>query len=262
MRNVGRAHQSRIVGRVLLLGETLFLVVFEKFLKGLDGNRHGLVVSSATFGAEEPIDGDEPLAQSKAAAAAELSWRRHRFRTLYDANFDDLWRYCLRRTRSVDEAEEALAETFAVAWRRLDDVPTGRQARPWLFGVARNQIRDRWRKVNRRKELTDRMVSTHIERRSIDPADLATDRFELILMAFSNLRDKDQEILRLAAWEELPHAEIATLLGCSENAVAIRLHRARGRLEKAIEKQKPVKGGVSASHVVVVNPSTPPRKRV
>ncbi len=188
-----------------------------------------------------------------------------RFRELYDANHDDLWRYCLRRANSAVEAEEALAETFSIAWRRLDIVPKGNDSRPWLFGVARNELRTGWRKNKRANELRDRLVHARGEHHAPDPAEEVTDRSSAILAAMATLREKDQEILRLAAWEELPHTQIAELVGCSENAVAIRVHRARGRLEKALAKQenpasKPlnrekVKAPDISAHVVIDGPN-------
>ena len=167
--------------------------------------------------------------------ASDASWRRHRFRLIYDANYDDVWRYCLRRAATPEEAEDALHETFMVAWRRLDIVPTGDEARPWLFGVARNHLRSGWRKYKRAEDLRNRLISVR-QPASPDPAELVADDSSAILTALSSLKEKDQEILRLAAWEQLPHHEIASMLGCSENAVAIRVHRARGRLEKALAK--------------------------
>ncbi len=167
----------------------------------------------------------------------ELAWRRRRFRRLYDANHDDLWRYCLRRSVTTEEAEEALAETFSVAWRRLDAVPEEPGTRPWLFGVARNQLRSGRRRRRRSVELRDRLIDV-VSRapHAPDPADAVTDRSPVLLAALATLAERDQEILRLAAWEELPHAEIGSMLGCSENAVAIRVHRARNRLAKAVER--------------------------
>lgn len=192
--------------------------------------------SSTTSEAEPNLMSND---QSTVAGDSDAEWRRHRFRMLYDANYDDLWRYCLRRAASPQEAEDALNETFTIAWRRLDVVPTGDGARPWLFGVARNQLRSGWRKYNRADELRDRLVDAHTSQPSPpDPGDIVADGSSTILKALSTLREKDQEILRLAAWEELPHGEIATLLGCSENAVSIRIHRARNRLVKAIAKQQ------------------------
>lgn len=196
----------------------------------------------------------------------DQAWRRHRFREIYKANHDDLWKYCLRRAASPEEAEEALSETFAIAWRRLDIVPTGNDARPWLFGVARNQLRSGWRKYRRTTELRDRLVSSRTDYPSQDPADAVDDGASTVLAALATLRERDQEVLRLAAWEELPHAEIAVLIGCSENAVAIRIHRARQRLEKAVAKmnnsfnqrttKQKVKGRPISTHVVSEGPAT------
>jgi RNA polymerase sigma-70 factor (ECF subfamily) len=45
----------------------------------------------------------------------------------------------LRRTDNADDAADVIAETFLTAWRRLDEIPAGDQARLWLYGVARHQ---------------------------------------------------------------------------------------------------------------------------
>lgn len=55
----------------------------------------------------------------------------------------------------------------------------------------------------------------------------------VIRQALARLRPADQEVLRLAAWEECTTAEIADVLGCTPNAAAVRLHRARARLRRA-----------------------------
>ncbi len=166
---------------------------------------------------------------------ADAAWRRHRFRQIYEANYDEVWRYCLRRAATPEEAEDALHETFLVAWRRLDIVPKGDEARPWLFGVARNQLRSGWRRYQRAEDLRQRLLADRAPV-SRDPSDVVADQSDVILIALSTLKERDQEILRLAAWEQLPYHEIAEIVGCSVNAVAIRVHRARGRLEKAMAK--------------------------
>jgi DNA-directed RNA polymerase specialized sigma24 family protein len=66
--------------------------------------------------------------------------RRHRFEELYAAHHASLLGYALRRTANTDDAADVLAETFLAAWRRLDDVPPGPQARLWLYGTARRVL--------------------------------------------------------------------------------------------------------------------------
>lgn len=163
------------------------------------------------------------------------AWRKEKFRVLYKELSDDLWRYCRRRTVSDEEAEDVLAEVMLVAWKRLDDVPPGQRARPWLFGVARNTLRSSMRKRKRSTELTDRLV--HEVLASPTSLDVPIEQTEALVDAFNSLKEKDQELIRLVMWDALPHVEIAEILGCSENAVAIRLHRARQVLADRLEKQ-------------------------
>ena len=82
---------------------------------------------------------------------------RERFRVLYDDLYEDLWRYIQRRSISTEEARDTLSEVFLVAWKRLEDVPVGKEARLWLFGVARNLLKASWRKRKRSKDLVVRI---------------------------------------------------------------------------------------------------------
>ena len=65
------------------------------------------------------------------------SGRQERFRRLYAAEVDALLGFALRRADRAEDAADVVAETFRVAWRRFDDVPSQPQARLWLYGVAR-----------------------------------------------------------------------------------------------------------------------------
>lgn len=169
------------------------------------------------------------------------------FREMYDANYDDLWRYCLRRSESPAIAEEVLSDTFAVAWQKLDAAPRGDDSRPWLFGIARNHLRNSWRKRRTGLRLVERLSSDTTGIAPDDPAAVAVDATDDIAAALNQLKDSDRELLQLAAWEELPHREIAGLLGITENAVAIRLHRARERFAKLLAQQPSTTSGASVT---------------
>src|ERR1700684_297555 len=83
--------------------------------------------------------------------------RRHRFEELYAANCGPLLGYVLRRTDNPDDAADVIAETFLTAWRRLDAVPPGDEARLWLYGVARRVLANYRRGERRRAVLADRL---------------------------------------------------------------------------------------------------------
>jgi DNA-directed RNA polymerase specialized sigma24 family protein len=82
--------------------------------------------------------------------------RRHRFEELYAANCGPILGYVLRRTDNPDDAADVIAETFLTAWRRLDAVPPGDEARLWLYGVARRVLANYRRGERRRAVLADR----------------------------------------------------------------------------------------------------------
>jgi RNA polymerase sigma-70 factor (ECF subfamily) len=64
----------------------------------------------------------------------------------------------------------------------------------------------------------------------------------------SRLRPKDQELLKLVLWEELTHAQVGVVLGCSTNAVALRLHKARNRLGMELGKKIRPEGLAGQEH--------------
>jgi RNA polymerase sigma-70 factor (ECF subfamily) len=157
--------------------------------------------------------------------------RRRRFEDIYTANCTPILGYALRRTGSGEDAADIVAETFLTAWRRLDDVPPGDEARLWLYGVARRMLANYHRGERRKTELAERL-SRDLALVHTDPE--YTGRLALVAAAFRGLPESDRELLALVGWEGLDHGEIAVVLGCSRNAVRVRLHRARARFAKAV----------------------------
>ena len=155
---------------------------------------------------------------------------RARFRAAYDANYHHVLGYALRRTTTRQDAEDVVAETFLTAWRRLERLPEGAGARPWLYGIARKALANQRRGQARRARLCGRLASEVPQ-----PADAEGD-VVAVAAAFMRLSDLDREVLALIAWEELDAGEVATVLGCSRNAARIRLHRARRRLARELSR--------------------------
>jgi RNA polymerase sigma-70 factor (ECF subfamily) len=146
------------------------------------------------------------------------------FESLYRAHGPAVLAYCLRRAPR-DVAEEAVSETFMVAWRRRGE--RVHEPLPWLLGIARRVLANQRRAARRQRALTDRLAA--------EPLPIPTPpQARPVLDALSRLNEADQEVLRLAAWEELPSAEAARVLGCSAVAYRIRLHRARQRLARTL----------------------------
>ena len=161
-----------------------------------------------------------------------------RFQAIYDAHYGAVVAYARRRTSDPVDVQDAVAETFTIAWRRMAEVPDADAALPWLYGVARRVMANQRRGNRRRVDLSARLRSQHATTVEIESEVVAGDERRTVLAALGRLRDADQEILRLAVWEELSHRDIAEIVGCSEASVAVRLHRARNRLGREMEKEQ------------------------
>lgn len=155
-----------------------------------------------------------------------------RFRALFARHYPAVYGYAARRVGASD-AEDVAGEVFTIAWRRLRSVPDGDESLLWLYGVARRVVANSER-ARRRRERLDALVA-----RAGVPVVPAADAGGSVLSALDDLSEADKEILCLAAWEGLGPGEMGAVVGCSANAAAVRLHRARRRLAEALEGDTP-----------------------
>jgi RNA polymerase sigma-70 factor (ECF subfamily) len=153
-----------------------------------------------------------------------------RFAEVYRRYSRHIQAYCARRT-DASQVADAVADTFLVTWRRIDQVPEGDAALSWLYGVAYRVLSHQWRHKARNRRLIQRLQGlAQVETFSPDVLLVRSEEHRLVLHAASRLRPIDQEILRLILWEELPHAEVAVVLGIAITAVKERAYRARKNL--------------------------------
>ena len=151
------------------------------------------------------------------------------FTALYNDNHRRVYAYAVARA-GQPLADEIVAETFLVAWRRFSQMPTG-AALPWLLGVARNVIRERYRDEGRQRAVAAEMLAWAAD--TPDVADGVAER-SAVLTALARLSENDREVLTLIAWDGLSRSAAARVLNCSVPAFLVRLHRARNRLERAV----------------------------
>jgi RNA polymerase sigma-70 factor, ECF subfamily len=153
---------------------------------------------------------------------------RERFSWLFEAHYAPVHAFAARRV-GCDLADEVTAETFLVAWRRLETVPE--EPLPWLYGVARNVVLRHYR-ASARQGLARELLAR--ER----PAPLAVDEggHDSLWRAWAQLSETDREVLALTVWEELAVRDAARVLGVSASVFSVRLHRARRRLERHLQQ--------------------------
>ncbi len=159
------------------------------------------------------------MSQTSAARAAE------EFSAVYREHYWTIVTFFRRRGDPDPVARDLTAEVFTVAWRRRSEEEA---TLPWLYGIARMTHLAHVRSEGRRRRLMDRL--RHDQQPTSGGGHDQVEQIVLVRDALRRLPQPDQEVLMLTEWEGLTAAEIGVVVGCSANAAAVRLHRARRRL--------------------------------
>ena len=135
------------------------------------------------------------------------------FDNLYDATFQDVLSYCRRRTRTPEDANEATAETYLIAWRKFAELQATAKPVAWLLAVARQVLLNQRRSNDRRDRLVNRLQqqprTLNVE---ISKQHEHSEVVAAVLKSLNNLDPLDQEIIALAAFEGLSYQEIAIVV--------------------------------------------------
>lgn len=157
-----------------------------------------------------------------------------RFDEVYRRYAPEILAYCARRV-SREEAMDAASEVFVIALRRIDNVPTGEETLPWLYGTARNVLRNRARTSRRQRRLAVK-VAGH-ESGSVPGPEtqiVRNEEHQALIDAMGRLSAKDQEIIRLVQWEGLSRETVAEMFFVSRAAIDQRISRAYKRLGRTL----------------------------
>ncbi len=167
-----------------------------------------------------------------------------RFEDMYTTHRDAIWSYVVRRVMR-DDVDDAVAEVFTVAWRKMSQSPETDRQLPWLYGIGKNVVRNTNRSSNRRHRLWKKVS---VLPASDDPgSDVQVVRNledTELLNAVAQLRPIDRELLRLRTWEELSIKDIAAAVGMSPKSVESRLVRVRKNLARMLAVPASTKHGV------------------
>ena len=168
------------------------------------------------------------------------------FADIFDRHHGELYRY-LRRQVGPDLAADLAADTFVTAFARRGSYRVqSTDARPWLYGIAHNLLRNHRRQQRRRLAAYARHGAEPVadlgSEAEFAQADARADsvavsaRLEQIL---ARMADRDREVLQLFAWAGMSYAEVAQALGIPLGTVRSRLNRARRELRALLENDPP-----------------------
>jgi RNA polymerase sigma factor (sigma-70 family) len=178
------------------------------------------------------------------------SGQSQQFQALYEANYARILGYALRRTDCAEDAADVVADTFTLAWRRFADIPPGDEAVLWLYGVARRMLANQRRKERSRLAVVDMLVQEYDEVFWADPLPSARGVTRRLVDAWTGLTPADRDLLGLMVWETLTTEQIAKVIGCSRAVAKVRLHRARRRFARELERRGyPLKPETLARHI-------------
>ncbi len=162
------------------------------------------------------------------------------FQAWYRDHRSVVYRYVRFRVATREAAEDVTSDVFMKALRSLDRYdPSRASPRTWLLRIARNAVTDHLRSLRRRGALhvsLDRVPDLVADLPSQEERVIKQERIQRLLNGNQTLRKGDQEILSLRYGAGLSNGEIAEHLRISNNAVAVRLHRALKRLRDVVEE--------------------------
>jgi RNA polymerase sigma factor (sigma-70 family) len=155
------------------------------------------------------------------------------FREFYDRYAVWIRSWFIRHTGSDSASLDLTAETFAQAWhasKRFRDMADGSGA-PWLFGIARNLLRQ-YHKHNRIESAARERMGLPVAYADCEDYERVDERIEasalapLLRHAVRALPREQRRALELRVVQQLPYEEVAGVLGCSQNAARLRVSRA------------------------------------
>jgi len=183
---------------------------------------------------EQDVRADAP---SDAELIADSAADPRAFMPLVDRHHRILFGYLARRM-GPDLAEDIVSETFARAFAQRDRYDQARpDARPWLFGIATNLMRNHLRSEVRQMRAYSRTGAQDVEYpddSAIDARLDASAHSKVLAAALAELSSGDREVLLLFAWADMPYEEIAHALDIPVGTVRSRLNRARRQLRDVL----------------------------
>lgn len=168
--------------------------------------------------------------------------QEERFRALFEEHYRAVARFLRTRGHEPVDADDLVAGVFEVVWRQMHKVPEGREALPWLLGIARNLSRNARRKSQREASFVSELSATTFPWDEMPIEDRAASAE--VMGALARLKPVDRDLILLVAWDELTPTEAGRVLGLRPVTARSRLHRARQRLSALLQEPAAPSAGV------------------
>ena len=154
------------------------------------------------------------------------------FDEFYESYFERVARALVVAGADRDQAREASQEAFARALRRWRKVRDMDRPDAWVYVVAMNQLRDHWRRDERRRERESRVDDSAAD----NTGGVATRLSVREAIATLPPRQRQAVVLRYLA--DLPLADVADAMGCATGTVKATLHQAMKAMRVELDEEE------------------------
>lgn len=174
-----------------------------------------------------------------------MTYDEDRFRQVYDAHVDFVYRLVQNLGIPAAEQEDAVQETFLALSKHLHRLETADDVKRYLCGIVRHVRSKRWRLTKGLLRLASSAFQSDVFFETLnDPwgmtpeheTSLKDDR-EMLRRLLAGLDEKKREVFILADVESLTTEEIAEITGVNPNTVTSRLRAARMDMKKAVQRE-------------------------
>lgn len=185
------------------------------------------------------MDSGPPIQLSDAElVTAILAGNRDAFRVLMVRHGPAVNAYLVAKTRNATLAEDLAQEVFLTAYRQAGRIKDPSLLQAWLLGIARNKLREFWRRNGREMDAMAEMQRA-AEASAADPLHAASvsEVGVAVTGAIAELKERYRAVLWRRLVDEQPFAAIAEALGIKESTARMRFQRGTAQLRKTLRKR-------------------------
>lgn len=143
--------------------------------------------------------------------------------SMYEAYFDDVYRYVLYKTGSKWDTDDLVSEVFHKAYRSYSSAKQPENAKAWVMTIARHTVIDHYRK--RKETVSADILESFAQDFSVEEKVEHAVEVDCLHKALAYLPDEDREVMTLRYFAEMKHREIGAVLGKQEDTVKTRVSR-------------------------------------
>jgi RNA polymerase sigma-70 factor (ECF subfamily) len=145
------------------------------------------------------------------------------FEEIYNKYSPQIFRVCMGYVNDPDQAKDLTQETFISVWKNLSSFKNQSKISTWIFRIATNNC---LRAIEKSKRITTTDLPFNLPAAQQETQE---EKLSFLYNCIAELEETERIIISLVL-EDLPHAEIAAIIGLSNGNVRVKVHRIKEKL--------------------------------